>query len=166
MAATWVTVEDLWSYEYFWKVVYVLQERVSAYPLRVRQQKRPPEQTSPGFGVWPPSCQTGRQSAAWRSRWRKRLRPPWGGVEKQWMYQRNIHPHNVLLICLTELSWSSGGPTQPSGHKPKFHMEDCLINLYCPCISLLYAKNPYLIFVMGMQVSLSIVSYNCLFLKK
>lgn len=52
-------------------------ELVSAYQLLVQRRMLPLNRTSRCAAVWPPSCQTSWQSAAWRSRWRKRRHPPW-----------------------------------------------------------------------------------------
>lgn len=52
---------------------------VSAYQLQVQPQKLRLSRTSLPAAVWPPFCQTGPQSAAWRSHWTKHLRPPWHG---------------------------------------------------------------------------------------
>lgn len=52
-------------------------ELISAYQLLVQRRMLPLNRTSRCAAVWPPSCQTSWQSAAWRSRWRKRRHPPW-----------------------------------------------------------------------------------------
>lgn len=110
---------------------YVLNESVFAYPLRVRQQKRPPERTSPGVGAGSPFCRTGLQSAAGWSRWRKRLRPPWKrGEQSAQLSLKSFHCNYVrgassqimyyryACISWSGVQWSSGWHTQLAGYNP------------------------------------------------
>lgn len=53
--------------------------KIPAYQFLVRRRMPLLNTTSRRAAVWPPSCQTGWQSAAWQSRWRKRHHPPWEG---------------------------------------------------------------------------------------
>lgn len=96
---------------------YVECECASAYRLQVQRQKQPLNTTFHGVGVWLPFCQTGLRSAAWRSCWRKRRRPPWDSERERWSTQ--LHGYSLYRNSIRATCTPNALPIKAELHSEK-----------------------------------------------